>query len=1004
MKFCLPLFMAALLLCIAAPTHADSPDRNPSSPASQPGGSLKVVPNLVIVKMRPQSTFTTGGDRLGIASIDHILQRIGATQVEAFNTRRDASLQKNAGRFHSDRMVKVRYTSADHPATLAHELENDANVEYAEPYYIFPFHYTPNDPRQSSQWALTVMKLREAWDITTGDSTIIIGDVDSGVDWQHEDLAENIWVNPGEWGTNGELKDNGIDDDGNGKVDDWHGWDFIGSGSSQSPRPDNNPMDGAIGHGTSTSGCAAARTDNNKGIAGSSFRSKILAIKAASDNSSGIAAGYDGILYAAQMGAKIINCSWGGTGSIIRALQDIVDDANDMGALVVGSSGNDPTDNDYLPHMPSALNHVLNVGSVQSNGSASNWCTYGTTVSTYAPGAGILTTRKGAGYTSPTGTSFSAPLAAGVAALVFSVHPDWTPDQVATQIRVTSDRFGTTPESKRYGRLNAFKAVSMNSNLEDIPGIRLKNFQVSYDGGGYRFTKAGQKARVTFELENVLAPTSAAAFAVVDLDDPSLSSEETGQFSLANMATFDSKTIEFDITLSDNPETSEGYIPVRVRIEDGEYVDFVAGRVSIYLDDAWHASLSFGAPYFTSIDASSLTSIWATANVSNQDIMVRSLNGGGSWAQANGTGYPNGKGVYCVEGRTNNVSLVGTGPSNGAAEVYRTVNGGSSWSGTSVSSFTAFVNWIHMFDDENGILQGDPKDGTWGIATTTDGGNSWTQIANPPSAPTGEAGWNNSYAAAGDTLWFGTNNSKIYRSVDGGQNWESFSTPSKHSVDMAFADNMRGIIRFTTQTNQGGSNMLAVTTDGGATWSQLQSIQVTTGGTIEAERDGKRIWFIQGSNAWVTEDMGENWTVQAVPGGFSNITASTSFSNTSLTDIYAAGLNIFKYRSEFDPYNTTAIDAPVTAGQFRIDYVYPNPVSAAAARGATVAFTLDARMTVRMDVYDNLGRRVLAGMQARMDAGSHSYQLSTQTLPVGRYHLRVQAGDFAAVKPLMVIR
>jgi photosystem II stability/assembly factor-like uncharacterized protein len=309
-----------------------------------------------------------------------------------------------------------------------------------------------------------------------------------------------------------------------------------------------------------------------------------------------------------------------------------------------------------------------------------------------------------------------------------------------------------------------------------------------------------------------------------------------------------------------------------------------------------------------------------------------------------------------------------------------------------------------MFDDDNGIFQGDPKNGVWGIATTSDGGSTWTKIPNPPAAPTGEAGWNNSYGAAGNTLWFGTNNSKIYRSTDRGMNWESIATPSKHSVDMVFADELRGAIRFTTQDNQGGSNMIAVTTDGGSTWTQLQSIQVATGGTIEMERNGRRLWFIQGVNAWVSEDMGENWVVQAVPGGFSNITSSTAFSNTSLTDIYAAGLNIFKYRSNFDPYSTSAIDAPVTAGNFRIDYLYPNPLSTASSQGLTVGFTLTDRAAVQVDVFDNLGRHVLKGMQAHMDAGSHSYNLNSEALPVGSYRLRVLAGQHVAMKNLLIIR
>ena len=1002
MKLFVSLCMSAVFLFSAVPSPADSPDRPEQNGVRV--GQLEVIPNLVIIKLRAHASFTTDGERLGIRSLDHILDRIGAKAVETFNTHRETALQKAARpAYNIDRMVKVRYTSSDHPALLAQEIAADASVEYAEPYFIFPFHYTPNDPQLGNQWAVDVLKLEEAWDVTTGDSTIVIANVDSGVDWKHEDLAENIWINPGEYGVDGELKNNGVDDDNNGKIDDWHGWDFIGDGSSQSPQPDNDPMDGSVGHGTSTSGCHSARTDNGIGIAGSSFRAKILAIKAASNNSSGIAGGYEGIVYAGQMGADIINCSWGGSSGLIRALQDIVDDVTDMGSLVVSSSGNDPVDNDYAPRAPSSLNHVLNVGSVESNGNASGWCTYGTTVHIYSPGNGIRTTRRGAGYTSPTGTSFSGPLAAGVAALVKAVHPDWTPDQIATQLRVTADRFDAPATSKRYGRLNAYRAVTENDNLDDIPGIRIKDFQYSIDGGNYRFTEPGQSARLTVVLENVLAPTSTSAAAYIDLDDASVSTTAS-DFSLAGMETFDTKSIEFDVQLAGNPEISEGYIPIRIRIEDGEYVDFLAGRIPVYLNDAWHTSLNFGVPYITSIDAASVTSIWATANVQNQDLGLRSLNGGGSWSSIQGSsGYPSGRGVYCIEALTNNVALVGTGPSNGAAEVYRTVNSGSSWSGTSVSSFTGFINWIHMYDGQNGILQGDPKNGVWGIATTVDGGESWTPIANSVSAPTGEAGWNNSYAAAGDTLWFGTNNGKIYRSTDRGQNWTSITTPSKHSVDMVFADSKRGAIRFTTQENQGGSNMLAVTTDGGDTWNEVKSIQVSTGGTIEIEPDGRRLWFIQGTNAWMSTNMGEDWTVQAVPGNFGLITASTAFANSSLTDIYAAGLNIFKYRSNFQSYQTTSAAAPPSAGDFALDFMYPNPVSAASAAGLTIGFTLDRQSVTRVDVFDNLGRLVRSGIEARLDAGSHTFNLQTDGLGTGNYRVRVQAGDRVAISNLVVM-
>jgi subtilisin family serine protease len=238
---------ALLLLFVSDVALADSPDRGTSPATVQGQKSIEIVPNLVIIKLRPQVQFTVSGGRLGVPSLDALFARIGATDVESFSSIPETAFQKAARReFHHDRMVKVRYTSGDHPELLAKEIANDPQVEYAEPYYIYPLHHTPNDPRLSAQWAVTVMKLKEAWDITTGDSTIVIGDIDTGVDWSHEDLAPSIYINPGEWGINGELANNGIDDDNNGKIDDWRGWDYYGNGSFQSPRPDNDPMDGTL--------------------------------------------------------------------------------------------------------------------------------------------------------------------------------------------------------------------------------------------------------------------------------------------------------------------------------------------------------------------------------------------------------------------------------------------------------------------------------------------------------------------------------------------------------------------------------------------------------------------------------------------------------------------------------------------------------------------------------------------------------------------------------------
>ena len=955
------------------------------------------------MKLKETTSFKVSGQSLGIASLKPVLERLDVREIVSFNTKVETAFQKSARpKYNIDRMVKVHYNADISPEQAMLEIASDPSVEYAEPYYIFPLHHTPNDSRLSQQWAVDVMKLKEAWDITTGDSTIVVGDVDTGVDWKHEDLALDIWTNPGEWGTDGELHDNGIDDDNNGKVDDWHGWDFIGNGSSQNPNPDNDPMDGSLGHGTNTSGCAAARTNNGTGIAGSGYNIKILAVKAAADQTAGIGGGYEGIIYAAQMGCKIINCSWGGTGRFYQSLQDIIDDATEMGALVVGSSGNDPLDNDYIPHWPSSLNHVLNVGSVESSGAASTWCTFGTSVHVYSPGRSILTTRKDFGYTSPTGTSFSAPLAAGVAGLVMSVHPDWTPDQVAKQIRVTADAFDDPAKSKRFARINAYKAVSINETLEDIPGIIIKNFDIVVDGNLARFTKPGQTATVTVELQNILAPTSALAALKVAPDDPSISAPNPDHM-IGELATWATKTIEFEVKLSDTPQTSEGDIPVRLLILDGDYVDYLMIRIPIYLQDAWHTSLVFGAPYFTGLHASSASVVYGNATVQTQDIGVRSINGGSSWTNVSGSGYPSGQGVYCVFSVDNNLAFAGTGPSNGAASIFKTVNGGGSWAGTSVSHITGFVNWIHMFDADNGVFQGDPKSGVWGIATTADGGLTWTPITNPVDAPSGEMGWNNAYDAVGDMMWFGTNNGKLYRSSDAGQTWSVITTPSKHSVNVSFGDAQRGIVRFTEQDQQGGEEMLAVTDDGGDTWTKLTSIAVTSGGAVEMEPAGKRIWYIKGADSYVSDDFGESWTVQATPGGFL-ATTSTSWANTTITDVYVAGLNIYKFRSDWQSGGSTGIDTETFASDFSIDYMYPNPLSAASSTGMTLGFTLEKTAGTHVQVYDNLGRLVRTALDARLAAGSHSVQLLLPGASAGTYYVRITAGGSVITKSLLVIR
>jgi subtilisin family serine protease len=998
MRLAVPIL--ALVIALTMITDAAAKERpRPASPAVTNSGNY--VPGIVFVKFKDVQTIVPGTAVSGIGSVDRILARAMASSVEPLH--RGLSMRRSftsAQEASIARIVKVRYSAALDPKQLAAELAADPAVEYAEPYCAFRPLHTPDDPRLGTQWAITMLKMQEAWDVTTGDSTISIGYVDSGINYAHEDLSLSLAINAGEWGVSGELKDNGIDDDGNGYTDDWRGWDFIGNGNLTTPNPDNDPMD-FNGHGTNGAGIAGARTNNGKGIAGIGYMTKILPVKVQDDAGQTGFAGYDGIVYAADMGCRVINCSWGGNSMISQTLQDVIDYAWSRGALVVGGAGNSAIDNDINPFIPASLNHVLSVSSIEEDGSNSAWAAFGASVHVYAPGTNVLTTRGSFGYQAATGTSFAAPHMSGLAALIFAVHPDWTPDQVLQQIRVTADGFGATPDAKRYGRANAQKALTMNPVLNDIPGISIESFTVSTSQGAY-FSQGGQSATINVTFKNHLAPATDATAELVLAGVPITAT--TTSYPLGAMANMATKSIAFEVRLNDEVKQSEGYIPVILKITSGTYVDFEIVRIPIYLDDAWHTVVDLTYPY-NSIDQPNRWTVWVSGDYApngtpTQDIALRTTDGGDSWLYAFGTGYPSGRGVYCIDGIDENNALVGTGPADGNAAIFRTGDGGQNWTSTSVSNMTAFVNWIHMFDSQNGIMQGDPKGNAWALATTANGGQTWTPIQSPLGAATGEAGWNNSYDVVGDYIWFGTNSSKIYRSTDRGLTWTGYATPSKNAVDVNFRDALVGVARFSKQAEQ-GTDTLALTTDGGLTWSLISTVAAPSGSTA-FERGGKRLWFFQGANVLVSTNLGATWTVQAAPADFNYVNDAAEWNDGAVTTVFAAGIEIFRYTGQFMVLGVgDAQDASPSTPMLHA--LYPNPVASGHDGSVIAQLQLPAATAVVLAVYDMSGKKVREVLNATLEAGMHSARVSTAGLPAGNYLLRLGTAAHSSAQKLVVL-
>ncbi|MFA4817853.1 MAG: S8 family peptidase [Parcubacteria group bacterium] len=302
-----------------------------------------------------------------------------------------------------------------------------------------------NDPYYDSLWALAKIKAPAAWENMDNKAKVIIAVVDTGVDYQHEDLAENIWTNTKE------ISSNGIDDDKNGFVDDVHGWDFFNG--------DNNPMDDG-GHGTQVAGVIGAMANNNKGITGVAPNVKIMPLKCLGADDQGTSQKCaDAIKYAVDNGASVINASWSAKSAGNQKLAEAINYAYKKNVAVFVSAGNDNSNADG--YVPANIKYALAVSATNTEDKKSSFSNWGDAVAFSAPGEKIKTTVVGNKYKSYKGTSFAVAYASGVAALLYLVKSSLTVDEVRILLQNSADDLGKTGWDKNFGagRINADKAV-----------------------------------------------------------------------------------------------------------------------------------------------------------------------------------------------------------------------------------------------------------------------------------------------------------------------------------------------------------------------------------------------------------------------------------------------------------------------------------------------------------------------------------------------------------------
>lgn len=382
--------------------------------------------------------------------------------------------------FSSTYVLNVGHRSTIDMAAMLQALRADPDVLYAEEDRVVSAFYVPNDPSYSSSnsWGqgyddlhgLKRIGTTAAWDVTKGQG-IVVAVIDTGIDYHHPDISANIWINAGE------IPGNGLDDDGNGFIDDVRGWDFVGV-TQFSPIEDNDPYDGHF-HGTHVAGTIAATGDNNLGVVGVAWQAKVMALKGLDDQGFGFDSGLaQAILYAVDNGADVINASWGGGGAA-QAITDAIDYAYASGVVFVVAAGNSNVDT--AGFYPANVSTAIAVSALNPDDTLAGFSNFGSKIEVSAPGVEILSLKNATGdYFRLAGTSMAAPHVSGVVALILAQHPAYSIEQVRQALRISATDLGPAGKdaSFGYGRVNAAQAVLVDHPLaakilSPLEGVRV---------------------------------------------------------------------------------------------------------------------------------------------------------------------------------------------------------------------------------------------------------------------------------------------------------------------------------------------------------------------------------------------------------------------------------------------------------------------------------------------------------------------------------------------------
>lgn len=761
--------------------------------------------------------------------LETLIQEYGITElIMPFKSAKDDILQ---------RTFRMDFSEQSKIKELLAEMNAMPDIEYAEPAPLFFISLVPNDPyynatlsafllgSANSSWHLNLINAEQAWDVTPGDENIVVAVLDNAIWIDHPDLVNKVVI--------------AID---------------LGNGDN-----DPNPPEPTYiwSHGTHSAGLIAAETNNGIGVASIGGNISIMAVKLGDDASDGqsMAAGFEGIVWAADNGADVINMSWGSP-QFFQTMQNIVNYAYNKGCVLVGAAGNNGNGaetqmNPDIPinyiGYPAALNHVIAVGSCDVGDNKSDFSNYGPWIDVLAPGgyatAGVMgigafavlsTTYNVAGtvtgmlsgttggaatfgvtgnYDLMQGTSMACPVTSGLCGLILSANPDLTPEELTFILKSTcanvDSQNAAFVDSIGAGRIDAFAAVTAAAALV---APLVADFEASTvvipEGGTVDFTDltTGTPNTWSWQFEGGV---------------PSVSTEQN-----PSAITYDVAGI-YAVTLTAGDGTNED--------TELKTTFIIVGQSGGIAESGWiEQNTHFTSPYrgvFQTNIVDDNTAWVLTYDGSGGGItrdIARTTDGGNTWIPSVidvATNFAPGD-ISAVDGLTAWVAVYDV---NGGGGIFKTTDGGTTWVQQTTAAFdqsTSFTNCINMFSATEGYAMGDPANGEFEIYHTADGGDNWILVdaANIPDPLSGEMAWTGVNYSIGDVAWFGTNKGRIYKTTDKGATWNAFTTGQANVSNISFADENNGLAICAVNNATTGVleswNMIK-TDNGGETWSTI---------------------------------------------------------------------------------------------------------------------------------------------------------------------------------------